>query len=1014
MPNTGIAHLQSFVEGDNFVEYLMRADFFFEANKITSDDEKRALLLTAIGKKTFSLLRNLLQPKEIKDVKYADIVKVLTDYYSPASSTIMERFRFYNLKQGNEDISTFIVKIKELASKCNFGAFLNDALRDKLVCGLQSEQIQNKLLSEKDVDFAKASELALAMETASRETKSLKEENQSVLKIHEYKKVKPKDSTRKNFGKPTYPHQITKVIKSCKHCAKFHRGEYSIQVLGHKKDFTGVHPLDEKCNDIYQASVPTNCTELKRTKMNYPPQRMSTTVNNSTLLPLLPISLARQKHSPKVATTIRTEYDYVFVGAGSARSVVANRLSEVSCQTIYPRGKTLGDSSVLNAMIYIRGNRHLYDDLAAHEATGWSYKDVLHYFKKMENNRNADVASSGTKMNYSPQRVYSTPVSNSTLLPLLLLSLARQKHSPKVATKIRTEYDYVIVGGGAAGSVVANRLSEVSCVNVLLLEAGPSPPILSEVPAFTQDTSFTKYDWNYVTTPQKNTGRGLIGRQLIYPRGKTLGGTTISSGMIYSRGNPHNYDDWAAEGAKGWSYKDVLPYFKKFEDNRNADVVSNGYHAVGGPVTVQRPRYRGEIKIPLIKSAIEMGYDFTDPNGKMQTGFNDHQAFIRDGQRCSTAKAYLVPAENRTNLDILTRAMVRKVLIKNKQAVGVIFDHSGDTYEVRAKREVILSAGTINTPQILMLSGIGPKKELEKFKIKVEANLPVGLNLQDHVGPSQDFVLPSSIQNFERKLRDPKYIYQYIYNRTGPLASSDGIILTASLNPDTDSEEDFPDHELLFAERTSDSVRKYFGLKPEVYRQVYGPYENKPLLACYAFLLQPKSRGRVTLNSENPYDPPLIDPNYFDDPRDLDSVVEALKSCNRIGNGKYLRKIGLKPISTVFPGCEKYASDDDLYFRCQARTSVITLYHPVGTAKMGNPGDRSTVVDPFLRVKHIKGLRVVDASIMPIIPSGSVQAPTIMIGEKASDIIKSTIKCEEYEDKEPQYDDYYAANEEEK
>ncbi|XP_054710970.1 uncharacterized protein K02A2.6-like [Uloborus diversus] len=205
--------------------------------------EKRALLLTAIGKKTFLLLRNLLQPKEIKDVKYADIVKVLTDYYSPASSTIMERFRFYNLKQGNEDISTFIVKIKELASKCNFGAFLNDALRDKLVCGLQSEQIQNKLLGEKDVDFAKASELALAMETASRETKSLKEQNQSVLKIHEYKKVKPKDSTRKNFGKPTHPHQITKVIKSCKHCAKLHRGEckfknatcYQCGVKGHIK-----------------------------------------------------------------------------------------------------------------------------------------------------------------------------------------------------------------------------------------------------------------------------------------------------------------------------------------------------------------------------------------------------------------------------------------------------------------------------------------------------------------------------------------------------------------------------------------------------------------------------------------------------------------------------------------------------------------------------------------------------------------------------------------------------------
>ncbi|GBO38636.1 hypothetical protein AVEN_122174-1 [Araneus ventricosus] len=244
MPNVSVGHLQNFVEGDNFVEYLMQADFFFEANKITSDDEKRALLLTAIGKKTFSLLRNLLQPREMKTVPYNEIIKVLTDYYSPASSIIMERFRFYNLKQGNEDIATFIVKIKELASKCNFGAFLNDALRDKLVCGLQSEQIQNKLLSEKDIDFAKASEMALAMETASRETKSLEGDSLNVFKIHSSDKVKQiKFPQRKGSGKPSFPHQGSKETKLCRHCGKSHRGEcnlknatcYQCCVKGHSK-----------------------------------------------------------------------------------------------------------------------------------------------------------------------------------------------------------------------------------------------------------------------------------------------------------------------------------------------------------------------------------------------------------------------------------------------------------------------------------------------------------------------------------------------------------------------------------------------------------------------------------------------------------------------------------------------------------------------------------------------------------------------------------------------------------
>ncbi|XP_054709560.1 glucose dehydrogenase [FAD, quinone]-like [Uloborus diversus] len=557
-------------------------------------------------------------------------------------------------------------------------------------------------------------------------------------------------------------------------------------------------------------------------------------------------------------------------------------------------------------------------------------------------------------MSYPLQRPYSTPANSTVLLPLLLLSLARQRHSPKTATNIRTEYDFVIVGAGSAGSVVANRLSEISCVNVLLLEAGPPPSILTEVPGFTREASFTNLDWNYVTTPQKNTGRGIIGRQFLYPRGKALGGTSIMNGMVYIRGNKHNYDEWEAQGATGWSYKDVLPYFKKMEDNRNVDVVSNGYHGVGGPVTVERPWYRGEVKIPLIKSAIELGYHFRDVNGQLQTGFNDHQAFMRDGQRCSTAKAYLVPAENRTNLHILPNAMVRKVIIKNKRAVGVLFDHSGDTYEVRATREVILSAGAINTPQILMLSGVGPRKELERHKIKVEADLHVGMNLQDHIGPTQEFVTDASIPTYAEKLRDPNNL---------------------------------------------------------VYEQVYEPYENKPLITCLVYLLQPISRGRVTLYSTNPYDAPLIDPNYFSDPRDLYSVVEGLKSCNRIGKGSYLKALGFQPISTLFPGCEKYASNQELYFRCQARTSVIPLYDAVGTAKMGNPADPSTVVDPYLRVKLIKGLRVVDASIMPIIPSGNINAPTIMIGEKASDIIKSSIQCEEYDNNEPEYDDDFATYE---
>ncbi|XP_054709909.1 uncharacterized protein LOC129219656 [Uloborus diversus] len=597
-------------------------------------------------------------------------------------------------------------------------------------------------------------------------------------------------------------------------------------------------------------------------------------------------------------------------------------------------------------------------------------------------------------MDIEAERAFPSPFANATLLPMLLLSLAQQKHSPKTANTIYKDYDYVIVGAGSAGSVLANRLSEISCVNVLLLEAGSAPPLISEIPVISRFLWFTRIDWSYRTTPQRHTGEGMNNREVVWPAGKTLGGSSVLNDVLYVRGNPKDYDEWAAAGAEGWSYDDVFPYFIKLEDNRDPEFVANGYHGVGGPQTAHRPRYQGEIKKPLFQAAKSLGYDVVDSNADYQTGFYDIQGILRSGQRCSTAKAYLVPAENRTNLDILTDAYVRKIIIEKGRAVGVQFDHEGSTYEVKAKREVILSAGATNTPKILMLSGIGPRKELERFKIPIVSDLPVGKNLQDHCGSNENFLLDPSIPEIRYKVLDPLNIQQYLQNRTGPLASVEFIAFLAFLNNHLSKQiKDSPNYQLYILEASTLIALEQFNLRPEVYSAVYAPYEGKPFYACLVSLLKPKSRGTITLRSTDPYDPPVIDPNYLEDPEDIQDLVEGLKTCRRIGTSDAMKKVGSVPFSTSYPGCEEHKGNEDLYYWCQVRKFVLTLTHPVGTAKMGDPHDPTTVVDPLLRVKNVRGLRVIDASVMPTVTSGNTNIPTIMIAEKASDIIKATIKC---------------------
>ncbi|KAG8175258.1 hypothetical protein JTE90_020791 [Oedothorax gibbosus] len=458
---------------------------------------------------------------------------------------------------------------------------------------------------------------------------------------------------------------------------------------------------------------------------------------------------------------------------------------------------------------------------------------------------------------------YVPSLAANPLLPLLLISLAKQKHAPRTTASFSEEYDYIVVGAGSAGSVVSSRLSEIPCVTVLLLEAGKAPPLLNDVPYLWRYFWFSDLDWAYKTVPQKHSGFALINNQMVWPSGKGIGGTSLINGMAYVRGNKKNYDDWARLGAVGWSYSDVKPYFLKFEDNADPEYLENGYHVVDGPVRVHTSNYEAEIKKPLMEAAKSLGYKIVDSNGPKQTGFYVPQGTIRNSQRCSTGKAYLVPAENRTNLNIVVRAYAKKVLIEDGKAVGVQFDKDGGTFAVRARREVILSAGAVNSPKLLMLSGIGPRKHLEDLEIPVVVDLPVGDNAQDHVVVPVHFQIeprrPSASPLSQQSIRE------YIDNRTGILGSLTTLI--AFINTQKNSVIDDPVIQLYFSGISSEVVNGSYNLKPEVYEKIFRPFENRTMCVCNTQLLQPQSKGTVRLSSANPYDMPLIDPNYYSNPK---------------------------------------------------------------------------------------------------------------------------------------------------
>ncbi|XP_064555161.1 glucose dehydrogenase [FAD, quinone] [Drosophila montana] len=604
-------------------------------------------------------------------------------------------------------------------------------------------------------------------------------------------------------------------------------------------------------------------------------------------------------------------------------------------------------------------------------------------------------------------------------LVILMLNKGIKDHRPDIVDEqqrvrtiyieqLRPSYDFIIVGGGSAGCALAARLSENPAWSVLLLEAGGDEPLLMDLPQLYPVFQRSPWDWKYLTEPSDRYCLAMEDQQCFWPRGKVLGGCSSINAMMYIRGNRRDYDHWAQLGNSGWDYNNVLHYFRKAEDMRVPGYEESPYHGHGGPISVERYRSPSPLLDVFMEAASQLGMAHPDGdfNGRTQTGFAPPHGTLRDGLRCSANKGYIRRSWQRPNLDIVLKAFVKRLDIEpgSKRVRGVRFEHGLVQHLALANKEVVLAAGALASPQLLMVSGVGPADQLLPLGIELVQHLPgVGGNLQDHISTSGaiytfDSLQPGTHMSFiVPEMLTQESVEAFVHDQNGffyamPVSEVMGFASTryqlASM-PNAD----WPDVQLFMGSYGYGADGGMIGRRGAAitlanYADSFEPIQYQDSFVIAPLLMRPRSRGYLQLRSPDARVHPLIHANYYDDPLDMAVMVEGLKLAHQLAQTPAMQRLNATLNIYEWRNCPEVEYLSDAFWECLARYYSQTIYHPVGTCKMAPLQDPYGVVDPRLRVRGLRNLRVIDASIMPTIPTGNTNAPTLMIAERGADIIK--------------------------
>ena len=534
---------------------------------------------------------------------------------------------------------------------------------------------------------------------------------------------------------------------------------------------------------------------------------------------------------------------------------------------------------------------------------------------------------------------------------------------PDMTPEQNAQYDFIVVGAGSAGATLASRLSEMEDSTVLLIEAGRSENLMMDIPLLVNMLQFSdEINWKYKTEQSDKYCLGMTDRRCNWPRGKVMGGSSVLNYMIATRGDPRDYDNWAKLGNEGWSYNELLHYFKKLE-SLNIPVLRNDtvMHNNKGPLNLEYPPYHTPLAEGFLEAGLELGYPLIDYNGRERVGFSYIQATMKNGERMSSNRAYLHLAKRRSNLFLTRSSMAEKIIIDSKtnRALGVQFNKEHVSIKVRARKEVIVCAGAIGSPQLLMLSGIGPKDHLKDVGVPLVKDAPVGENLMDHIAygglvflvDQPVAILPNEVTNPARP-----YIREYLADRYGPLTVPGCVEALAFMEVDRPGDtESYPNVELLFIGTSMIAGGGFYqnvGISDTFWEQLFSKIQGQNSWTVFPMLMRPKSRGKILLKNNLPATKPRIIPNYLDDPEDVRVIVKGIRAAIEVSKTRAMRRFGSELYDLPIKDCEKFQNDSDAYWECAARTFTFTIYHHSGTCKMGPERDPTAVVNPRLQVYH--------------------------------------------------------------